>query len=110
MWIFLARAGFYSVIQCGGFADQLVVRARDRQDLVRLKKLYLPTLGAIENTPERDYGYRSTCTKKAFAAALAKAVEAIDFPNFKAETQKALGTEREMAYHAVWAALLRLQR
>lgn len=109
MWVFLARAGFYSVVQRGGLRHQLVIRARDREDLVRLQQVYLPTLGAIEATPARDYGFRSTCTKKAFAAALAKAVEAIDFDNFKSETAKSLGVEREAIYHDVWATLLRLQ-
>lgn len=109
MWIFISNVGFLSVIEREGHADQFVVRARDAADLVRLKKLYLPTLGAIESTPRRDYCARATSSKKAFATAVSAVVSDIQYFNFKTETARVLGRAREAAYHDVWAALLRLQ-
>lgn len=110
MWIFLARAGYFSVVVRDGHPDQLVVRARDAEDLRRLKKLYLPTLGETLRLKGRDYPARAYATKKAFSAALTAAVRDIDFSNFKAETARALGPEREAVYHEVWRVLLGLQQ
>ena len=45
MWIFVVRCGYFSAVQRDGHADQLVVRARDKEDLRRLRELYLPELG-----------------------------------------------------------------
>lgn len=109
MWIFLARAGYFSVVVRDGHPDQLVVRARDADDLKRLKKFYLPTLGETIRLKGRDYPARAYATKKAFSAALALAVEDIDFRNFKAETARAMGADREAIYHEVWRALLGLE-
>lgn len=78
-------------------------------DLARLKKLYLPGLSTIESTPARDYGFRSTCTKKAFAAALEKAVEAIDFANFKDRVAEEMGRSRAQLCAEVWSVMRRLQ-
>lgn len=110
MWIFLAKAGFFSVVQRAGHPDQLVVRARDGKDLVRLRQPYLSGLGKVLRLRGRDYAARSFTTKKAFAGALTKAVADIDFGNFKAETGRVLGREREAVYHEVWRVLLGLQR
>ncbi len=110
MWIFISNVGFLSAIEREGHSDQLVVRARDAADLVRLKRLYLPMLGAIESTPRRDYCSRATSSKKAFAAAVSAAVLDVQYFNFKSETARVLGRFREAVYHDVWAALLRLQR
>jgi len=109
MWIFIAHAGFFSVVQRDGHPDQLVVRARDADDLKRLKKLYLPTLGETIRLKGRDYPARAHATKKAFSAALSLAVNDIDFTNFKAETARAIGAEREATYHEVWAILHQLE-
>lgn len=107
MWIFLARAGFFSVVVRDGHPDQLVVRARDSEDLKRLKKLYLPTLGETIRLKNRDYPARAYATKKAFSAALALAANDIDFRNFKDETARTLGPERVAMYHEVWCSLRR---
>lgn len=110
MWLFINEVGFLSVIEREGQPDQLVVRARDAADLQRLKKLYLPTLSATETTLDRDYGWRAVCTKEGFGAAVAAAVMDVRYFNFKASTEKTLGRFRARVYHAVWSALLRLQR
>lgn len=109
MWSFIPKCGFLSVVQHDGRADQVVVRARVADDLVRLKALFVPKLGAIEATPQRDYGWRADCSKAAFARALAKAAADIDYFNVKAETARRLGRAREAVCHEVWATLLQLR-
>lgn len=110
MWVFVARAGYFSAVERDGHSDQLVVRARDREDLVRLRKLYLPELGEILDLEGTDYPVRAYTTKRAFSAALAKAVEDITFSNFKAESERTLGKTRASIYGEVWRVLLRLSR
>jgi hypothetical protein len=110
VWLFVARAGYFSAVERDGHPDQLVVRARDGDDLLRLRKLYLPELGEILNLEGTDYPVRAHTTKKAFSAALAKAVEEITFANFKAETERTLGKTRAAIYGEVWRVLLRLTR
>lgn len=105
MWIFLARAGYFSVVVREGHPDQLVVRARDADDLRRLKQFYLPSLGTTLRLKGRDYPARAFTSKKAFSEALALAVEEIAFQNFKSETARAIGPEREAVYHDVWRVL-----
>lgn len=111
MWLFLARAGYFSVVQHDGHPDQLVVRARDADDLKRFKNLYLPTLGETIRLKNRDYPVRAHTTKQAFSAALALAIEDLSYFNFKAETARALGAQREAVYNDIWGILRRgLQR
>lgn len=110
MWVFFAKAGFFSVVQPVDSTGYLVVRARVRDDLVRLRRLYVPRLGKIVLTPTRDYGFRAQVTRAEFAAGLAKAVSEIDFSNFKNEVATQLGKDRAHVYAQVWSALLVLQR
>lgn len=109
MWVFFAGAGFFSVVQAVGSVEDLVVRARVREDLVRLRRLYVPGLGRIETTPTRDYGVRARVAKPEFAAGLAKAVMAIDYGNFKNEVARQLGPSRAGVYGRIWSILLELQ-
>lgn len=109
MWVFFARAGFFSVVQPVDSTGHLVVRARVRDDLIRLRRLYVPGLGRIAATPTRDYGFRALVTRADLAAGLATAVAEIDFSNFKNEVAQRLGGARAKTYERVWAALMELQ-
>lgn len=108
MWIFICNAGFFSVVASGEAADQLVVRARVRDDLVRLRQLYLPGIRIIA-TATRDYGWRSCVSKQAWSETLSRAALAIDAKNFKARTEEALGADRAALYGDIWLTLLQLQ-
>lgn len=109
MWIFLVNAGFFSVVLCGDAPDQFVVRARTRDDLVRLRQLYLPRIKVIA-TPTRDYPFRALVTKQEWSQALARAAMDIDAVNFKSRTAEVLGHARAAVYGKVWSVLLELQR
>lgn len=109
MWIFLVDAGFFSVVRSGDAPDQLVVRARTRDDLVRLRQLYLPGIKILA-TETRDYGWRSYVSRQAWSEALARAALAIDAENFKSRTAEVLGHARAATYSKVWSVLLELQK
>lgn len=110
MWIFLAKAGFFSVVAHRSEPGMVVVRARARDDLVRLCDLYLPDRAAVLDTPTRDYGFRIVTPKASFATAMQRAAHDIDYPNFKSATAKVLGHERAALYGDVWMTMLALQR
>ena len=80
----------------------LQVRARDRRALAHLKRHYLPTLGNILATPERDYEYRAYCTHSAFAVAMSRLVATIDYEKFKPQTEVVLGEDEGGKLHSLY--------
>lgn len=107
MWVMLAEAGFFSVVQDKDDPDRLAVRARVRDDLVRLRRLYLPGIEIHEGLGT-DYAYRAFTTREAWASAVASAARAISFDNFKQRTAKVMGGSRASIYAEVWSVLRRL--
>jgi hypothetical protein len=108
MWVFTID-GFYSAVQHRDNTDAVMVRARDREDLVRLLKR-AGSDAPISHTPNGDYAYRITATKVAWAAYLTSATEAIDYSNFKSEVAARLGHDRADIYLSVWETMLDLQK
>ena len=108
MWLFTTR-GVYSIVEKGGRRGQLCVRARDRDDLDRLRETYLPKLGPTVTNEGTDYPFRSYASRRAVARAAAQAVLDIHYANFKNEVHDQLGPKREGVLHRVWAALLSLE-
>lgn len=107
MWLF-SNTGFVSVVQKPGDSD-LTLRARDRQDLERLKKMYLPKMGAVRAGGGADYPFRAKAPREAVAQAMTRIVAAIDYENFKDETMRKLGHQRHEVMSKVWTALLSLE-
>ena len=126
MWIATTR-GFFSAVQHRDDASLLVVRTRHHADALALESWYaqwLTDMDALDAPPavrkglpvpaivsyERsDYPWRVILPRTAWAAFLAESVEDLDYGNFKAAVADRQGPEREHVYHAVWAALLRLE-
>jgi hypothetical protein len=52
MWM-ITTIGFFSVVQDHDDPDRLLVRARVREDLERLRDEYLPDLHIVENARKR---------------------------------------------------------
>lgn len=103
MWVFLNDAMLSAVAaERRGF---LVVRARCRGDLERAFR-HVANLKVAESPPERDYRFRTEVTREAFAAALAGAVQRIDYRNFKDSVRE---PDRHDAYLGAWRAMYRLQ-
>ena len=92
MWL-LTTFGFFSIVEKpeDRGAGMVTVRARVRGDSKSLRAKYLPGLGEIEGTPERDYAWRGRVTKSDLAAALGRIALDIDYANFKSEVAAAHG-------------------
>jgi hypothetical protein len=101
MWIFLNDA-MLSVIEHPNAPDTLIVRSRAKEDLEATFPDRVP-----ENTPERDYEWRTYATRKEVAALVAARLESLDYTNFKDSVQQ---KDRASAYLSVWAAMLGFQR
>jgi hypothetical protein len=100
MWLCLNSA-FLSVVHKDCAADELLVRARRAGDIRRV----FPK-AKVQKTPHNDYLYRAVVKREQVTAALAKAVEELNYSNFKASTK-----ERDLhdAYSRVWHVLGDLQ-
>ena len=76
MWLALTNA-FVSVVAETG-TKNLLVRARKREHLKRIFPGH-----KIQETPERDYRFRTVVSRDTMAKRAAQAVYDIDYPNFK---------------------------
>jgi hypothetical protein len=109
MWI-VADFGYFSVVAHRDKPGHLLVRARVRADLEALAGRLWPA-PKIVTTPDADYRYRMLVPAEAFAAVMADAVKAIDYPNFKDQVAERQGSERAHVYLGIWDHLRRrLQR
>ena len=92
MWIF-AKDGFLSIVQHRDQSDMLMVRARVAGDIEH----YFPA--KVIRTDDADYLFRAIIARKAVAAAMAKAVEAISYDKFKSAVED---KRRHAYYFSVW--------
>lgn len=111
MWLVTDR-GFYSAVDKGDRPGYLCIRARVREDLVRLCELDSMTsyAGRIQHSDTADYRYRLYARRGDWAKALAELGREIDYPNFKNAVEDRQGSQRAGHYLSVWTALARLQR
>ena len=107
MWL-ITTQGFYSVVAHRDDPDQLLVRARVRDDLKALRE-QIPGIELTE-TPEADYRWRAEVSRDKWQSALVALGEDIDYDNFKNAVGEQQGWVRESVYHRVWDALFTLQR
>ena len=63
--------------------EELQVRARDQDDLERLRRSWFPKLGPTVIKSGRDYRCRAFCTHDQLGDALNRMAHAIDYSNFK---------------------------
>ncbi len=100
MWLFLPTSFLSIVVYQGDHPDPrlLLVRARLTGDIERV----FPA-ATVLHTPEHDYAYRATLPRTKVAAAIAAAVKAIDYPNFKNAVSE-IGFSRTL--RAVWPLYL----
>lgn len=109
MWL-VAKTGFYSIVFKAEHGPRLTIRARVRQDLISLKRFYLPKMSKIIDTNDtNDYRFRAFASRQHIAQAVGKIASEINYGNFKDEVKKTQGTERASAYMRVWSDLLPLQ-
>lgn len=96
MWMF-ASSSFFSVVADESNPKNLLVRTRFAPDIRRV----FPN-AAVRTTPESDYRYRASIPRAEVAAAVAAAVAAIDYPNFKNTVTEPY---RAAAYGDVWLTM-----
>ena len=101
MWIFLNHA-FLSIVNKGGDGSTLLVRARREGDIERV----FPK-AKVELTPHNDYRFRARIDREAVALAMAEAVRAITYGNFKGSVKE---QARHDAYMEVWSTMHDFQR
>ncbi|KDB52899.1 hypothetical protein X805_15030 [Sphaerotilus natans subsp. natans DSM 6575] len=110
MWL-LTPIGFFSIV-CkpnDGSDGMLTVRSRNQADLENLREHWLPELGEILVTRGNDYRYRARAPREAVARAMSRAIEALDYDNFKSRVWRTQGSERAHVYGEVWELLHGLQ-
>ncbi len=99
MWVFLNDA-FLSIVEYKpdakgkAFADALLVRARSKGDINNV----FPR-AQVHKTPRNDYGFRAVVDRDEVAAALARRVQQINYPNFKNSVK---AKRRASFYMQVW--------
>jgi hypothetical protein len=111
MWVF-TKDGFFSVVwdkQCKG--DEVMVRARCRDDLCRLSKKLKGYCDddRIKQFAEPGYGFRMKIAKHEWADYLAEYARSIDYADVKNNLVPADDVGRQQAYLEVWEALFRWQ-
>lgn len=107
MWVITTR-GFYSVVRDDDDHDMLLVRARVREDLERLRDL-LPDLEPWHDLAA-DYAWRARVQRAEWAYALGAMAGEIDYRNFKDAVGERQGRARAGVYGRVWGVLYGLQR
>ena len=103
MWIF-TTSGFASVIQDTEDDDTLVVRARVASDLDEIREI-IDELSPTICTPSRDYPYRASVRRLAFALGLTRLAMRINYKNFKSAIGARQGWDREALYAQVWQVM-----
>ena len=101
MWIFLNNSFLSVVADRRSNRETLLVRARCEGDIERV----FPD-AVVEHTPSADYAYRTDVRRSTLASALSRAVENIDYWNFK---DSVLEDDRHDAYFRCWSAMFALQ-
>jgi len=106
MWV-ITTHGFYSVVADLEDPAKVLVRARAHGDLVALSAL-VSNLQIVE-TPDADYRWRARVDRTAWARAVTRIAEEVDYPNFKSAVAERQGWARAELLHDVWSTLRRLQ-
>ena len=109
MWIF-TKDGYYSAVQHDDSPDTIQVRARIREDLVRLAEAVGLHPGQIIDTPlPADYGFRLNVDRGVFAAYVAKAVTGIDYVTDVKGHLSRDEPDRKSAMMDCWSAMAQFQ-
>lgn len=103
MWMF-TTIGFFSVIQHPHDPESVLVRARSPEDLLTLKRRYLPALEVV-STPNRNYKWRASCPKHLWSFAAARLAGHINYGGFETAVAKRQTPARAALYGEVFHKL-----
>lgn len=122
MWVF-TKYGFFSAV-CARVGDgtryqpidpeRIMIRARSKEHLERLKSRFGDLLGAGEilESSAGDYAFRLLVEKPIWCQVLSELAAETDYDNFKSEVarhQGLSGAAYEESLHEVWSIMYRLQ-
>jgi hypothetical protein len=111
MWLY-TKLGFFSIVyKTPCKKDELLVRARCRQDLEALSKKLTESndfKGKIIESKDSDYAYRMVVPRSVLAPFLAELMKNLDYANFKG-TIPYNDRLRHAAYFKCWDAMLEWQ-
>jgi hypothetical protein len=106
MWI-MTPLGFFSIVQAN--RDELMVRARASEDLVRLiaelRDFDDELRPELRETLHADYPFRIIVPREPFAAWFASVLLTIDYTNFKDEVAKTDPLRAHRTYLEIWSVL-----
>ena len=105
MWIF-NRHGFFSAVEHRDDNTKVMVRARVAEDIEHLASV-LSVEAVPKFTPEGDYRYRLTISKKVWGEYLKKTSDDLDYDNFKNSVHGQ--RDRDSAYMGVWSKMYEFQ-
>lgn len=110
MWVFTLD-GFYSAVQSREDTRILTVRCRSKEDAANLRERLAAQryFTVVEHTPDRDYAWRLSVPRMAWAHYLQNAVERLDYGNFKDAVAAQQGLDRADTYHDVWQVMWEFQ-
>jgi hypothetical protein len=100
MWIF-QNDSFMSIVAHRTQPGRYLVRSRIPGDIERA----VPDADVFQD-PWADYRYRAVVTRQQLIAAVTRAVDGVDYPNFKASVP-ARDRPRYEAYGGVWQVMAR---
>ena len=109
MWIF-NKHGFFSAVEHRDDNSKVMVRARAKSDIEHLESVLFDYHGEkveSSHTPEGDYHYRLTVSKKVWGEYLTKTADELDYDNFKNSVHGEY--DRDSAYMGVWSAMYGFQ-
>lgn len=110
MWLYTS-VGFFSIVRNTRTHKEsaaLVVRARVRSDLEKLRRI-VPGMSPIEEHFAKDYSFRCYVSRQIFADMLSRLVFHLQYRNFKEEVKRIQGKRRHDIYERVWRATLELE-
>ena len=108
MWLFTQR-GMLSVVRHREREDVLLVRARDRSSLEDFCDKAGVEAVEIERDESADYLFRVVCSDAELKAFLSRAVDELDYDNFKTRILTTRGGRWHDALLEVWRTMRRLQ-
>jgi hypothetical protein len=112
MWLYI-KSGFYSIVHkppCN--ESELLVRARCKEDVERLRNLLNDKFGfngEIIESPKSDYAYRMVIPKILVASFMARTAVELDYGNFK-DTIPDKDYLRHDAYLRCWKVMFDWQK
>lgn len=108
MWV-ITTEGFFSAVEHRDDPDRIMVRARAKADLERLRKATGLTFRIKRSQDWADYPYRTTISRADWVESCAVLAGDVDYANFKDAVGARRGKTRAGVYMSVWASLRRIE-